>query len=132
MTVVRKDCSVYVIYRHPRTSTSIHSTLAPSVTGIVSLLLLPTFRPFKESGKASPACLPHSCIPTRLATSDLYIVLTGDVFDLFYRASVTEHLRRLLPLQWNHHFSGHTSVLNRVSWMLTTISGGLNSKYDLT
>ena len=65
MTVVREDRSVYVNNRHPKTSTSIHSTLVTSVTGIVSLPLLPTLRPSRDSGKASPACLPHSYFPTR-------------------------------------------------------------------
>ena len=60
ITVIRENCSIYVNYRHPKTSTSIHSTLIPSVTGIVSLPLLPTSRPSRDSGKALPAWLPHS------------------------------------------------------------------------
>ena len=56
-------------------STSILSTLAPSVTGIN---YLPLSRLSRNSGEALQVCLPSSCDPT-MRLNNMYIVLTGDL-----------------------------------------------------
>ena len=86
---VREDRSVYVNYRHPKMSTSIHSTLIPSVTGIGSLPLLPTSRPSRDG---PPACLCQSAFLTPAFLLDNQrpihsFKLGRGAFYLFYRAS---------------------------------------------
>ena len=75
MTPVREVPNVYISLMQPKMSTSILSTLAPSVTGIN---YLPLSRLSRNSGEAFQVCLPSSCDPT-MRLNNMYIVLTGDL-----------------------------------------------------
>ena len=80
VTAALADHSAYDSWRPTRTYTDTPSIRGQSATGTGCLYQSPTARPFWDSGKPQPACLPHS-IFTR--STKLYIVLTGDVGEFY-------------------------------------------------